>query len=146
MQYPHWLIIGGAVLVALGFIGFAFRKDKNVVEPDDGATEMKTEGNYQKSGHNDRIGLTPFKKRLAEPHSDDESCWRMRRRKSLRRKMAFSSRVDLRQGVVSRIFRTFIMRRLRFQIGAADRAAAYSCSIWPTTLFRRYFAVARPPG
>src|SRR5260221_8023996 len=29
-------------------------------------------------------------------------------------------------GVVSKIFRTFIMRRLRFQIGAADRVAAYS--------------------
>ena len=72
MQYPHWLMIGGAVLVALGFIGFAFRQNKNVVEPDHDATEMKTEGNNQKGGHNDRIGLTPFKKRLAEPHSDDE--------------------------------------------------------------------------
>ena len=37
--------------------------------------------------------------------------------------------------VVSRIFRTFIMRRLRFQIAAVDRVAAYSWSIWPTTLF-----------
>jgi hypothetical protein len=72
MQYPHWLMIGGAVLVALGFIGFAFRQNKNVVEPDHDATEMKTKGNNQKGGHNDRIGLTPFKKRLAEPHSDDE--------------------------------------------------------------------------
>lgn len=63
-------MMGGAVLVALGFIGFAFRQNKNVVEPD--ATEMKTKGNNQKGGHNNRIGLTPFKKRLAEPHSDDE--------------------------------------------------------------------------
>ena len=56
MQYPHWLMIGGAVLVALGFIGFAFCQNKNVVEPDHDATEMKTKGNNQKGGHNDRIG------------------------------------------------------------------------------------------
>src|ERR1035437_115053 len=49
-------------------------------------------------------------------------------------------------GVVSRIFRTFIMRRLRFPIAAVDRVAAYSCSIWRTTLFRRCAVVARPPG
>ena len=29
MQYPHWLMVTGAVLVALGFIGFAFRQNKN---------------------------------------------------------------------------------------------------------------------
>jgi hypothetical protein len=56
MQYPHWLMIGGAVLVALGFIGFAFRQNKSVVEPDHDATEMKTKGNNKKAGHNDRIG------------------------------------------------------------------------------------------
>jgi hypothetical protein len=56
MQYPHWLMIGGAVLVALGFVGFAFRQNKNVVEPDHDATEMKTKGNNQKGGHNDHIG------------------------------------------------------------------------------------------
>jgi hypothetical protein len=38
------------------------------------------------------------------------------------------------------------MRRLWFQIGAADKVAAYSCSIWPTTLFRRCSVVARPRG
>jgi hypothetical protein len=25
MEYPHWLMVAGAVLVVLGFIGFAFR-------------------------------------------------------------------------------------------------------------------------
>jgi hypothetical protein len=29
MQYPHWLMVTGAVLVVLGFIGFAFRQNKN---------------------------------------------------------------------------------------------------------------------
>ena len=31
MQYPHWLMIAGAVLVVVGFIGFAFQK--NNAEP-----------------------------------------------------------------------------------------------------------------
>jgi hypothetical protein len=25
MEYPHWLMVAGAVLVVLGFIGFVFR-------------------------------------------------------------------------------------------------------------------------
>ena len=29
MQYPHWLMVAGAVLVVLGFIGFAFRQNRN---------------------------------------------------------------------------------------------------------------------
>jgi energy-converting hydrogenase Eha subunit E len=35
MQYPHWLIIAGAALVVLGFIGFAFSRNRNgpVMEP-----------------------------------------------------------------------------------------------------------------
>jgi hypothetical protein len=28
MQYPHWMMIGGAVLVVLGFLGFALRQNK----------------------------------------------------------------------------------------------------------------------
>jgi hypothetical protein len=26
MQYPHWLMVAGAVMVVIGFIGFAFHK------------------------------------------------------------------------------------------------------------------------
>jgi hypothetical protein len=40
MQYPHWLMVAGAVLVVLGFIGFAFRQN-GTVEPDHEPTEMK---------------------------------------------------------------------------------------------------------
>ena len=29
MEYPHWLMIAGAVLVAFGFVGFAFSQNKN---------------------------------------------------------------------------------------------------------------------
>jgi hypothetical protein len=37
MQYPHWLMVAGVVLVVLGFIGFAFRQNKN------GATVDRTQ-------------------------------------------------------------------------------------------------------
>jgi len=29
MEYPHWLMIAGAVLLAFGFVGFAFSQNKN---------------------------------------------------------------------------------------------------------------------
>ena len=32
MEYPHWLMIAGAVLVAFGFAGFAFSQNKNESE------------------------------------------------------------------------------------------------------------------
>jgi len=34
MQYPHWLMVAGAVLVVLGFIGFIFHRNQNP-EPDE---------------------------------------------------------------------------------------------------------------
>jgi hypothetical protein len=43
MQYPHWLIVTGAVLVVLGFIGFAFRQNRNV-EPDHEPTGTEANG------------------------------------------------------------------------------------------------------
>jgi hypothetical protein len=35
MQYPHWMMVTGAVLVVLGFIGFAFRQNRDGVTPVD---------------------------------------------------------------------------------------------------------------
>jgi hypothetical protein len=32
MQYPHWLMVAGAVLVVVGFIGFAFQKNAEPAE------------------------------------------------------------------------------------------------------------------
>jgi drug/metabolite transporter (DMT)-like permease len=39
LEYPHWLMIAGAALVAIGFIGFAFSQNRNA--PDD--TEKASE-------------------------------------------------------------------------------------------------------
>jgi hypothetical protein len=30
MEYPHWLMVAGAVLAVLGFAGFAFCQNRNV--------------------------------------------------------------------------------------------------------------------
>jgi hypothetical protein len=43
MEYPHWLMVAGAALVVLGFIGFAFRQNKDV-EANHEPTEMKSNG------------------------------------------------------------------------------------------------------
>jgi hypothetical protein len=40
MHYPHWLMVAGAVLVVLGFIGLAFRQNRTI-ELDRKPTEMK---------------------------------------------------------------------------------------------------------
>jgi hypothetical protein len=37
LQYPHWLMVAGVVLVVLGFIGFAFPRKRNI-ESDHGPT------------------------------------------------------------------------------------------------------------
>ena len=44
MQYPHWLMVAGAVLVVLGIIGLAFRQNRNV-ELDQEPTENEADGN-----------------------------------------------------------------------------------------------------
>jgi hypothetical protein len=31
MEYPHWMMVAGAVLLVVGFVGFAFRQNKNGV-------------------------------------------------------------------------------------------------------------------
>ena len=42
-EYPHWMMMAGALLVTLGFIGFAFSKNINV-ERDHEPPEMKAKG------------------------------------------------------------------------------------------------------
>jgi hypothetical protein len=40
MQYPHWLMVAGAVMVAIGFIGVAFHRNRDI-DPNHEPAEMK---------------------------------------------------------------------------------------------------------
>ncbi len=42
-EYPHWMMMAGAILVALGFIGLAFHRNRNV-EPVHKPPEMEANG------------------------------------------------------------------------------------------------------
>ena len=42
MQYPHWLMVAGAVLAVLGFIGFAFSQNRNDAAVEEQAHEAET--------------------------------------------------------------------------------------------------------
>jgi LPXTG-motif cell wall-anchored protein len=56
MEYPHWLIVAGAVLVAIGFIGLAFRRKKDV-EPNREPTEMNA--NWKRDGLDSNAATPP---------------------------------------------------------------------------------------
>ncbi len=56
MEYPHWMIVAGAVLVVLGFIGFAFRQNRNI-EPDHEPTEMRANG--KRDGRDSNVATLP---------------------------------------------------------------------------------------
>jgi hypothetical protein len=65
MQYPHWLMVAGAVLVVLGFIGLALRQ-KRGVELDDEQTEMKANGKRDGRESN-ATTLPPWPRRSPPP-------------------------------------------------------------------------------
>jgi hypothetical protein len=35
VQYPHWMMVAGATFVLVGFVGFAFRKNKAAPDEND---------------------------------------------------------------------------------------------------------------
>jgi hypothetical protein len=65
MGYPHWLIVAGAVLMAIGFIGLALRREfiglafrrNRDVEPNQEPTEMKA--NWKRDGRDSDAGRLP---------------------------------------------------------------------------------------
>ena len=64
MQYSHWLMVAGAVLVVLGFIGLALRQ-KRGVELDE-QTEMKTNGK-QEGRDSNATAFPPWPRRSPPP-------------------------------------------------------------------------------
>jgi hypothetical protein len=43
MQYPHWMMVAGAALVVVGFVGFAFRRNNAASDEDDAEKTSPTE-------------------------------------------------------------------------------------------------------
>jgi hypothetical protein len=56
MGYPHWLIVAGVVLVAIGFIGLAFRRNRDA-EPHHEPMEMKANG--KPDGRDSNVATLP---------------------------------------------------------------------------------------
>jgi len=63
MEYPHWLMVAGAVLVVAGFIGLAFRQNRTV-EPDHQPTE--NEGEQEMTERKPEPSRPPFPSRPTE--------------------------------------------------------------------------------
>jgi hypothetical protein len=62
MEYPHWMIVAGAVLVAIGFIGLGFRRNRDV-EPDQEPIHepMEMKANWKRDGRDsDAASLPPW--------------------------------------------------------------------------------------
>ena len=59
MQYPHWLIVVGAILVVIGFVGLAFRRRLAPIEPTENRAVTTTKkGNNHQTGK----GRPPWEK------------------------------------------------------------------------------------
>ena len=56
MGYPPWLIIAGTVLLAIGFIGLAFRRNRDI-EPKHEPMEMKA--NEKRDGGDSDVATLP---------------------------------------------------------------------------------------
>ena len=66
MQYPHWMIVAGAILIVLGFIGLAFRRRMAPLEP----TEVANRNEQRRSEFGAEIAQANRKAKLAEQTKD----------------------------------------------------------------------------
>jgi LPXTG-motif cell wall-anchored protein len=55
-EYPYWLIVAGAVLLAIGFVGLAFRRNEEIT-PNHQPTEM--EASQKPDERNSSVGTLP---------------------------------------------------------------------------------------
>ena len=72
MEYPHWLIVAGAVLLLLGFIGLALRRRKGAEATANGNEQGRSEFDavFAQTRQEKLAGQT--KKRWAKPGGTDE--------------------------------------------------------------------------
>ena len=66
MLYAHWLIVAGAILVLLGFIGLAFRRRMAPLE----STEVANRNEQRRSEFGAEIAQANRKAKLAEQTKD----------------------------------------------------------------------------
>ena len=66
MEYPHWLIVAGAILVVIGFIGLAFRRRMAPLE----RTEAANRNEQRRSEFGAEIAQANRKAKLAEQTKD----------------------------------------------------------------------------
>ena len=67
MEYPHWLIVAGAILVVLGLLGLAFRQRLAPIEP----TENRPVTTTKKGNNQTGKGRPPWE-RGAQNKPDDK--------------------------------------------------------------------------
>src|ERR1700738_4486528 len=71
MQYPHWLMVAGAVLVAIGFIGLAFRRNRDGErdhEPTEGTANGKRDGRDSDAATPPPLAIAPATSRALSAH------------------------------------------------------------------------------
>jgi hypothetical protein len=62
MEYPHWLMVASAVLVVLGFVGFALLKNNAEPAEDNLAREVAPPEGPPPETREDRVDLSKLKK------------------------------------------------------------------------------------
>jgi hypothetical protein len=72
MEYPHWLILAGAVLLMLGFVGLALRQRGVDAEPDAIASDEEPSEPEADLNQVEVYNRTAKEKRRAERFGDSE--------------------------------------------------------------------------
>ena len=71
MEYPHWLIVAGAVLLVLRFVGLALRQRGNEAELDDMVSEHEQGGSESET----ELAQTQAANRKAEREERKRDRW-----------------------------------------------------------------------
>jgi hypothetical protein len=69
MEYPHWLIVAGTILLALGIVGLAFRQRLAPIEPRENRPVTTTAKGNNRTGK----GRPPWEKAAQNKRDDKKS-------------------------------------------------------------------------
>jgi hypothetical protein len=62
MQYPHWMIVAGAILVMIGFVGVAFQRNRDEVQADERPHEAEADENSDSTLRRNKSDNDPLSK------------------------------------------------------------------------------------